>query len=68
MVEEVEALINCPNCGKSFMILNKKYEQAVISMRATTTESTKDPIAEKVDLQSQKVENQQKLNFSTQLL
>jgi len=44
---------NDPNDYKKYTSLNEKYQQKVLSMR-TTTETTKDPVQEKVDLQSQK--------------
>lgn len=39
---------------KRYTSLNDKYQQKVLSLR--TTETTKDPIADKVDLQSQKAD------------
>ena len=40
---------------KKYTALNDKYQQKVLSLR-TTTENSKDPIADKVDLQSQKTD------------
>lgn len=46
---------NDPADYKKYTSLNEKYQQKVLSMR-TTTETTKDPVQEKVDLQSQKTD------------
>jgi succinoglycan biosynthesis transport protein ExoP len=40
---------------KKYTALNDKYQQKVLSLR-TTTENSKDPVADKVDLQSQKTD------------
>ncbi|RHZ37029.1 hypothetical protein [endosymbiont GvMRE of Glomus versiforme] len=47
---EVEALINCPNCGKSFMILNKKYEHSVFKKMEAVLKSRKDAYEKKIAL------------------
>ncbi|HWI91739.1 MAG TPA: Wzz/FepE/Etk N-terminal domain-containing protein [Flavisolibacter sp.] len=49
---------------KRYTSLNDKYQQKVLSLR-TTTETTKDPIAEKVDLQSQKADLEIDIQSST---
>ena len=47
---EIEALIECPNCGKSFMILNKKYEHSVFKKMEAVLKSRKDAYKKKIAL------------------
>jgi len=58
---------NDPADYKKYTSLNDKYQQKVLSMR-TTTETAKDPVQEKVDLQSQKSDLEIDIQSSTSFI
>lgn len=58
---------NDPADYKKYTSLNDKYQQKVLALR-TTTETAKDPVLEKVDLQSQKTDLEIDIQSSTSFI